>query len=288
MREFLTFHLNHDYGDMEDVENRNYKFELVNETIDFTRKVISKTYKVVRVIFNGDVIKKILIGFVTFTYAVRHIFGNLPVEESFTQEQIPIEVLHLQNRSSTKTNQTVELKGLKSESVNNLLSISGGDSKKSGPGAKARNDALKGVAERQKLIEEKRQIRKGVGEAWVHNPLNRSRPAKSYLLTRQFNPDKGGNENGVFGEVSSRSKTSLFGQENPSASPNRQARIKSQLIRIRSRYQKTDVIVTRKDINKWITPEQRQDTTNKNLNVKKVTDLVVDTIKTPRRIKPFI
>jgi hypothetical protein len=70
----------------------------------------------------------------------------------------------------------------------------------------------------------------------------------------------------------------------PSVSPNRQGRIKSQPLRIKSEHQKTDVIITKKDVKKWITPEQRKETTNQKINEQKVEDKFVDTVKNPNEV----
>lgn len=70
----------------------------------------------------------------------------------------------------------------------------------------------------------------------------------------------------------------------PSVSPNRQGRIKSQPLRIKSKHQKTDVMITKKDVKKWMTPEQRQETSNQKINEQRVQDKFVDTVKKPNEV----
>lgn len=70
----------------------------------------------------------------------------------------------------------------------------------------------------------------------------------------------------------------------PSVSPNRQGRIKSEPLRIKSEHQKTDVIVTKKDVKKWITPEQRKETSNQKINEQRVEEKFVGTVKKPNEV----
>ena len=66
-----------------------------------------------------------------------------------------------------------------------------------------------------------------------------------------------------------------------SVSSNRQDRIKSQPLKIKSEHQKTDVMITKKDVKKWITPEERKETSNQKINEQRVEDKFVDTVKNP-------
>lgn len=70
----------------------------------------------------------------------------------------------------------------------------------------------------------------------------------------------------------------------PSVSPNRQSRIKSQPLKIKSQHQKKDVIITKKDVKKWITPEQRKQTSNQKINEQRVEEKFVDTVKNPNEV----
>ena len=52
----------------------------------------------------------------------------------------------------------------------------------------------------------------------------------------------------------------------------------------KSQYQQVDVMITKKDVKKWITPDQRKETPNQRLNEKKVEDKFVDVVKKPNEV----
>jgi hypothetical protein len=70
----------------------------------------------------------------------------------------------------------------------------------------------------------------------------------------------------------------------PSVLPNRQSRINSQPLRIKSEHQDTDVMITKKDIQKWMMPEQQKETSNQKINEQKFMDRFVDTVKKPNEV----
>jgi len=70
----------------------------------------------------------------------------------------------------------------------------------------------------------------------------------------------------------------------PSFSPNRQVRIHTQPLHLKSEHQKTDVIITKKDIRKWTETEQGKETLDQRINEKRCEDSVVDTVKRPDEV----
>lgn len=43
-------------------------------------------------------------------------------------------------------------------------------------------------------------------------------------------------------------------------------------------------MITKKDVKKWITPEQRKETSNQKINEQRVEDTLVDTFKNPNEV----
>ena len=43
-------------------------------------------------------------------------------------------------------------------------------------------------------------------------------------------------------------------------------------------------MITKKDVKKWITPEQRKETSNQKINEQRVEDKFVDTVKNPNEV----
>ena len=76
------------YGNVKDI---NYEIKLVNKTVDFLKRIIYKTYKILKVIFKSGVVQKITIGFVTFVVALELRFGSLRVVKPIIQPRIQIE-----------------------------------------------------------------------------------------------------------------------------------------------------------------------------------------------------
>lgn len=142
-----------------------------------------------------------------------------------------------------------------SEGSKSALEVRCGDSRKSVPGARAKADA------RRNFNKESRIILSASGYTPQHiYRIYKESGIKIGAGVPNFN-------DGVPPRIA------------PSVSPNRQGRIKSQPLRIKSEHQKTDVMITKKDVKKWITSEQRKETSNQKINEKRVEDKFVDTVK---------
>jgi hypothetical protein len=148
-------------------------------------------------------VQKVTIGFFTIVVALGLRFGslNLTTVEPIIQSPTQIE-RQLSHSGSTQPDKAID--GFKSPSVSNLLKLSGGDlGKGSSPGARARSDARKAIANKPKAARSK-PGGSGYAEAWSSNPSKRSRPAAANRLAQQFQtgPVEGGN--GLFGRFSTR------------------------------------------------------------------------------------
>ena len=146
-----------------------------------------------------------------------------------------------------------------SEALKSALETRCGDLGKFGPGARAKGDA-------------RRNFNKGSGSSIIPGASGYT-PQHTYRIYKESKVAGVSNFNdGVPPRIA------------PSVSPNRQGRIKSEPLRIKSEHQKKDVIVTKKDVKKWITPEQRKETSNQNINEQRVEEKFVDTVKKPNEV----
>ena len=151
-----------------------------------------------------------------------------------------------------------------SEGSKSALEVRCGDFRKSGPGARAKADA-------------RRNFNKGSGiipgaSGYTPQHIYRIYKESGRLQAPKIGARVPNFNDGVPPRIA------------PSVSPNRQGRIKSQPLRIKSEYQKTDVMITKKDVKKWITPEQRKETSNQKINEQRVEDKFVDTVKKPDEV----
>jgi hypothetical protein len=95
---------------------------LVNKTINFLKGIIRKTYRITKVIFKSGVAQKVIIGFVTFVFALGLRFGSLKPVEPIIQPQTQIE-RQLQHSSTCLTQPYQAMEGSKSPSVRNLFKL---------------------------------------------------------------------------------------------------------------------------------------------------------------------
>ena len=123
-----------------------------------------------------------------------------PISEAYRKETID-QLCQMEQQKETYHRVINE----ESSSSSIATQIRGGDLGKSGPGAKARSDALKAAknANKPKAAKPKPGGRY-FAEAWSPNPSKRSRPAAANRLAQQFQtaPAEGGN--GLFGRFSAR------------------------------------------------------------------------------------
>nr|YP_003734626.1 hypothetical protein KrfoC_p116 [Kryptoperidinium foliaceum]ADI40411.1 hypothetical protein [Kryptoperidinium foliaceum] len=155
-----------------------------------------------------------------------------------------------------------------SEALKSILETRCGDLGKSGPGARAKADA-------------RRNFNKGSGSIIIPG-------ASGYTPQHHYRIYK---ESGRLPAPQTRIEAGVPNFNDgvppriaPSVSPNRQGRIKSQPLKVKSEHQKTDVIITKKDVKKWITPEQRKETSNQKINEQRVEEKFVDTVKKPNEV----
>lgn len=160
-----------------------------------------------------------------------------------------------------------------SEGSKSLLTIRAGDLGKSSPGARARADARRNFNKRKQS-----SIIPGASGYTPQQIYNIYRSGKRPTLQIPAEPPQTEVQVPVPDGITPR-----IGPE-VSLSPNRQDRIQSQPLRIKSEHQKTDVIITKKDIKKWITPEQRKQTSNQKINEEKVKEKFVNIVKKPDEI----
>lgn len=140
------------------------------------------------------------------------------------------------------------------------LEVRCGDFRKSGPGARAKADA-------------QRNFNKGSG---IIPGASAYTPQQVYQLYK-------GSGTKIAARVTNLNE-GVPPRIAPSVSPNRQDRINSQPLRIKSEHQQTDVLITQKDVKKWMTPEQRKETSNQKINEQRVKDKYLDTVKKPDEV----
>jgi len=239
-------------------------------------KVYSKVLSKIR---NNKAKLKKLAGIVTVAVGLRYgKFNSIPtsLSSNSTQHVERLDTYFEEDIQVIKTNGKVIKRGSGilignqqiSEGSKSALEVRCGDFRKSGPGARAKADA-------------RRNFNKGSGSSIIPGASGYT-PQHIYRIYKesgrlQAPPPKieAGVENfndGVPPRIA------------PSVSPNRQGRIKSQPLRIKSEHQKTDIMITKKDVKKWITPEQRKETSNQKINEQRVEDKLVDTVKNPNEV----
>ena len=155
-----------------------------------------------------------------------------------------------------------------SKDLESALSVRCGDLGKSGPGPKAKAEA-------------RRNSNKGSGSNIIQG-VSAYTPQYSFHIYHK----KGGlpsSQSKIEAGVSN-FNDGLTPRIAPTVAPNRQNRMNSQPLRIKSIHQKSDVTITKKNIKKWITPAQRKETSNQRINEQKVEDKFATTVKNPNEV----
>ena len=70
----------------------------------------------------------------------------------------------------------------------------------------------------------------------------------------------------------------------PSVSPNRQQLINSKPLVIKSEHQETDVLFTKRDLKKWTTLKDREETSNQRINEKRFENKLADVVRNPDEV----
>lgn len=153
-----------------------------------------------------------------------------------------------------------------SEGSKSALEVRCGDSRKSGPGARAKADCRRNM-----------KAGKFSSGSTLISGASGYTPQHIYRIYK---------ESGILPAPQSRIEAGVPNLNDgvppriaSSVSPNRQGRIKSQPLKIKSEHQKTDIIITKRDVKKWITPEQRKETSNQKINEQRVENKFVDIVK---------
>ena len=169
-----------------------FKVELVDQAVDYIKKVELKTYKITLVIYDSlsDIKKHLKTVVITLLLAFELISG-IPAERPFKDERPSQPQIERQLKSEFTKNQ----KPSKSDilSVRKLLSshilpgtLSGGDlGKSSSPGARAKNAAH--LASQMRSRSGSKPAKSGVADAWSPSLGRRSRTQAADRLGRKLN-----------------------------------------------------------------------------------------------------
>ena len=157
-----------------------------------------------------------------------------------------------------------------SKTLKSTLETRGGNLGKSGPGPRAKVDARnnKGSGSASSII----PGASAYTPQHVYRLYRETSRRERQVPTTQTHGGKPNADDGPTPRVA------------PSVSPNRQCRITSEPLKIKSEHQEEDVIITQKDIKKWITPVERKETANQGLNEQKVEKKFVDTVEKPTEV----
>ena len=178
----------------------NYEIKLVNKTVNFLRRIITKTYQITKIIFECGVVSRIKLGVVTIVVALGITFGHFgsvkPIVQSPTQIDRQIEHSRLVQPYQVAS---------KSSTIRNLLKLSGGElGKGSGPGPRTRNDALKANATTKPKAAKSKPGGSSFVQAWTQSTSTSSRPAAVNRLAQQLQTGPAEGSNGLFGRFSAR------------------------------------------------------------------------------------
>jgi len=143
-----------------------YEAELVNKTVNFLKQTVRTTYKITQVIYKSGLVQKIIVGFITFIFA-------LTINFSSARPEKPV------FRSSTQ--------------IERQLKVSSGDLGKFSPGSKARG-----------LAASRTRGSRGMVEAALQNPYNHRRPPSCRRMGQQLQGGPAKDQPGFFGPFSSR------------------------------------------------------------------------------------